>query len=379
MEFWEKHFCLFVWGSLVLGFLCTFLSYYFHKRNNLVKDGKSKPYYIIRRWVFGVVKKICPFLQRPCDSPFEEENQRSGESSKEQKYLPWYTEILPFVLACIASIILPNLLFVIAEKVKIAFPSPLNYENTFLLVVPLAWTVGIAFFQYRIQDKLTLLQQKEKDMQNKQEKLQQQELRKGELISALRSLYSCNLSAINFCTPKVSPLSKREFRFVPQSDLNSGYAFEIINKSGDPCFYFPYYKVDPDPSAKNITLEMEDHTVKDNYYSISPNEAYIFIPSNLDDFFSKPNTEINEAIRLFFVSPALGRNLQQNQLKFVITVDAEDPFYISNGVSGTRSLPIKYKICFYLKPYGGYSSEECFPLKITNYTIEMLEPKDQNP
>ena len=139
-----------------------------------------------------------------------------------------------------------------------------------------------------------------------------------------------------------------------------------------------YYKVDPDPSAKNITLEMEDHTVKDNYYSISPNEAYIFIPSNLDDFFSKPNTEINEAIRLFFVSPALGRNLQQNQLKFVITVDAEDPFYISNGVSGTRSLPIKYKICFYLKPYGGYSSEECFPLKITNYTIEMLEPKDQN-
>lgn len=381
-ECWKNHFDLFVWGSLLIGIFVALLAWLLQKKNNLAKAGEST-----RRFVLctlrDTMKKIYRFLKKKYEALTENPSQNSEQKNKspEPKNLLWFVEIAPFILACLASIILFNWLFVIAEKNHFSIPSPLSYENTFLLVLPLAWTVGIAFFQYRIQDRLTLSQKKESEIQKKQEKLQQQEQRRSEMVSALRSLYSCNFSAINFNTRAVTSSTKKAFSLsIHNNSFDSGFAFEIINKSGDPCFYFPYYKCNcPNDFSSCISLKIGGNPIEKNWYSITPNEAYIFIPSNIQTSLANAESEdaniFEEKVHDFFVGPSLGGFSQQNGLECEIVVDMQESFGIdiySEAQFATNSSPIQYKICFTLRPCGGYSSEGRFPLKITNHSISPL-------
>lgn len=330
-EWWKTHFDLFFYGSPLMGIAVIFFAWIRQRKNNTIKN---------------------------------------DESLRNQKYPSWYVEIIPFILGCFASIVLFNWLIVFFEIKHISVPSPLSYENAFLLVLPLAWTVGIAFFQYRIQDRLTRSQQEE-------EKLQRQHRRRGEMISALSSLYSCSFSAINFNTRAVAPSIQRPFLLsIPNNNcFDSGFAFAIINKSGDPCFYFPYYKISENMSSSCITLKIEGNTIKENMYSITPNEAYIWLPSNISTAisYSSCNPNFEKTIRDFFVSPVLkGAFSQQNGLEFEIIINMEDSFYIDKGKTGKLSgCTVKYSVHFTLNSCDGYSSEGCFPLKITKHSIEL--------
>ena len=364
-EWWKNHFDLFVWGSLLVGFLFSFLAFLIQKKNNLAKAGKNT-HCVVLCTMLGMVKKICDFLQKQCKTSSEDSEQSKDKSILEPKNLSWFVEIIPFILACFASVVLFNLIFVIAEKKKFLIPSPLSYENTFLLVLPLAWTVGIAFFQYRIQDRLT-------QSQNKEAKLQRQHQRRGEMISALRSLYSCDAFAINFCTHRVSAVSGKDVSYLDCS-TNPGYAFQIINRNGDPCFYFPYYQGKDGASPKfTINVQKTGHSdmypLNDASCCVRPNLIFIYLPLN-------EVSEVPNYIYSFFLSPFFDEeNEVENKIEkltFSITLEAIDPYDNVTLEDSIENGPFKYQITFDVEPHGGYSSDGMFPVTVRNYSIQEI-------
>lgn len=376
-EWWKNHFDLFVWGSLLIGIFVALLAWLLQKKNNLAKAGESTRHFVLCT-LRDTMKKIYRFLKKKYEALTENPSQNSEQKNKspEPKNLLWFVEIAPFILACLASIILFNWLFVIAEKNHLSIPSPLSYENTFLLVLPLAWTVGIAFFQYRIQDKLTLSQKKESDIQKKQEKLHQQVQRKADMISALRSLYSCDVTAINFCTHRALAVVGTDFSYL-KSSLDAGYAFRIINRSGDPCFYFPYYQGKEESSPKvtitvqNTDKESDMYPVNSHFCCVRPNQVLIYFPLPLDGpSGSYTVSAVPEYIYHFFLSPTSGE--EHIKLTFSIALEVIDPYGNVTPEDSITSDLFKYEISFDVESCGGYSSDGIFPVTLKNYSIHEI-------
>lgn len=375
MGFWEKYTWPFVIISVFasVGILCC--AAYIYEKNCQERLRENYPKQRMNSKVVRCGKIICAVFYRIW-TVFYKSSQTYTEnkvlSDNGQKRIPWSREIQPFVLVCAASIIMPNALLVAAEKVRLTVPSPLSYENTFLLIVPLAWTVGIAFFQYRIQNELIGAEERAKEAENKKKMQQQEEHRRGELISALGSLYACELTAYNFNTRNImssNKMNKMKHFFTART----GYAFEIANKSGTPCFYFPYYVFENGLSS-NLTIKLEGMTLTENNYFIEANALKIFIPSDLNCF---KNTNDNfkdnfhKKIKDFFVAPLYRKSVSE-KLQFSIILHASDPFYKSNAKStqGNGLSSINYEISFQLEPFGGYSSDGSFSMLMTEYSIE---------
>lgn len=368
MEFWEKYTWPFVIISAFasVGILCC--ATYIYEKNCQVRMGDSYSKKRLDSWAARWGKRIYDICTLKILTGFHKSSQPCAENEKTQgggqKRIPWSREIQPFVLVCVASIIFPNALLVTLQKVGLTIPSPLSYENTFLMIVPLAWTVGIAFFQYRIQNELIGAETKAKEEENKQKMQQQEELRRGELISALSSLYACDLTAYNFNTRSIISLNKMKRSFAS----TTGYAFEIANKSGAPCFFLPYY-VFENGLSKDVTIMLDGKKLENDNYSIVANALNIFI--SLDDTIDSFHNKIED----FFVAPSYygyyGKS-DFEKLKIDIKVHAKDPFYKSNdeSIHGNRLSPVDYKITFELEPFGGYSSDGSFPMQMTSYSIE---------
>ena len=377
-EWWKSHFDLFEWGSLLIGILGGLLALLLQKRNNLAKAGKST-HHLILCTMLDAAERMYYFLKKQYEAftgDLKKTSIQTNNKSLEPKNLLWFVEIIPFVLACFASVILFNWLFVIAEKNRFSIPSPLSYENTFLLVLPLAWTVGIAFFQYRIQDRLTLSQKKESDIQKKQEKLHQQVQRKADMISALRSLYSCDVTAINFCTHRALAVVGTDFSYL-KSSLDAGYAFRIINRCGDPCFYFPYYQGKEESSPKvtitvqNTDKESDMYPVNSHFCCVRPNQVLIYFPLPLDGpSGSYTVSAVPEYIYHFFLSPTSGE--EHIKLTFSIALEVIDPYGNVTPEDSITSDLFKYEISFDVESCGGYSSDGIFPVTLKNYSIHEI-------
>lgn len=367
MGFWEKYTWLFVIISMIasVGTLCC--ATYIYEKNCQERMGDSYSEKRLNSWAAFWGQKICAFFCRIWTG-FHKSSQPCANNEKTQgggqKRIPWSREIQPFVLVCVASIILPNALLVAAQKVGFAIPSPLSYENTFLMIVPLAWTVGIAFFQYRIQNELIGAETKAKEAENKQKMQQQEELRRGELISALGSLYGCDLTAYNFNTRSLISSNKMK-RSITST---TRYALEIANKNGAPCFFLPYY-VFENGLSKDVIITLDGKKLENGNYSIVANALSIFIP--LDD----TTDSFHDKIENFFVAPSCYGYYEKSnseKLKIDIKVHAKDPFYKSNdeSIRENKLSSIDYTISFELEPFGGYSSNGSFPMQITGYSIE---------
>ena len=369
MGFWEKYTWQFVIISVIasVGILCC--ATYIYEKNCQERMGDRYSEKRLNSWADRWGQKICAFFYRIWTG-FHKSSQPCAENEKTQgggqKRIPWSREIQPFVLVCVASIILPNALLVTAQKVGFAIPSPLSYENTFLMIVPLAWTVGIAFFQYRIQNELIGAETKAKEAENKQKMQQQEELRRGELISALGSLYECDLTAYNLNTRSIISSNKMNC----SSTSTTGYAFEIANKSGAPCFFLPYY-VFENGLSKDVTITLDGKNLDNGNYSIVANALSIFIPSGFK-YFEEGTGSFRNKIENFFLAPLYYGKSDSEKLKIDIKVHAKDPFYKSNdeSIHGNRLSSIDYKISFELEPFGGYSSDGSFPMQMTGYSIE---------
>ena len=334
--------------------------------------------------VMTVLFVLCGLLFLVLTCVFSKNNHKSDSERRQKRKFSWVVESLPFVFAYFASIFLPNAIFYIAEKTSFRFPSPLSYTDTFLLVVPLAWTVGIAYFQYKIQNEFNMEQERQQNEQKKEEERRQQELKREEerrqqeqrledLITALRSLYACSVTAYNFWTLHVPLSVKRNFCYENGYDFSHsmGYAFEIINKNGEPCFFFPYYEFKNGVFA-GTTLTIEGYNVNHKYFTVFPNGMYIFIPSELSDFFSDvgETCQLSKKVSDFFVAPALGEMSTEGGLQCTVSIVAEAPYgYIADNLTTGRNMPIKHEIPFRLQPGGGYTAGGSFACKITSYSI----------
>ncbi len=349
MNFWDKYACHFAVGSIVLGIGLIFLAYVVYAYNSRKRWGSKYPKKK-QSVADAIFQKLIQKLKRKSDK------QKTPQTSDQQR-LTWFAEFTPFALVCIASIILPNGFFVIFDKYNIVVPSPLTYENTFILFVPLAWTVGIAFFQYRIQNELIRVQERDKDAENEKKEQQQREHRLGELVSALGSLYACQFSAINFNTNSVpASMTRNYFSACNHITEEGGYAIKIENVNGAPCFYFPYY-IFKDDASENIVVKLNDRMIDESYHTILPNALYIVIPPE------QSTSEIDD----FFVAPLFVGTSERRKLQCSIEVKAQDPFYRdTDKLAGSL---IRYTISFQIEQAGGYSEAGSFPLKMIDYKI----------
>lgn len=376
MGFWDKFTWPFVLISMYVSYKILCCATYIYEKNCQERIGEDYSEERLNSWAARKGKKTCDsvyrvwtMLHKMLHKMFHKSSQPSTENentqSSGQKRIPWGREIQPFVLVCVASVILPNALLIAAQKLRLTIPSPLSYENTFLLIVPLAWTVGIAFFQYRIQNELIGAETKAKKAEDKQKMQQQEEHHLGELISALGSLYACDLTAYNFNTPSSS--NELSCLSIP----NASYAFEIANKSGAPCFFLPYYVFEHGLSS-DLTITLDEKPLDPGNYSIVANALNIFIPTTLMTQFKDTTDPFHKKIKDFFTAPLYRKKVSET-LKFSITVHAKDPFYKSNDESnqGNRLSSIDYKISFQLVPFGGYSSNGSFQMHMTEYSIEL--------
>ncbi len=311
------------------------------------------------------IKSTCVFKKKKSKALVTQ-----GHKCKRQDVDAFF-EALPFVSWALFGIVVIDSVFSLFKFCNIAIYSELTYGDTTMLLVNILGSVMIAFFQYRIQDKLDREQserEREKNRLNQELEAQRHNYessirnleteRHVKEIKATRLRYFYSLSNCQ-CTAKNYNLPETGLR---KDGRKEPYVIKLISRNNVPCFFQPDLKL---LGEKSVEISISD---ENNFVPISGdfqltctklelylNETYPNL-SNIKDFFLRPVVPIQ-------------RSYNSSKLYIKISIDAEDPaLHQSYGEMANK---MKYTLICCLYPNSGYDNSGGFSMSISVIRVMM--------